>query len=349
MRLLFARVGIPYSPATGLPIESQTVSQMVDRILALPEGTRLYLLAPVVRGRKGEYRKELAELQKNGFQRVKIDGKFYEIAEAPALDKKLKHDIDIVVDRVVVRADIATRLAELARDGARARRRPRHRRVRRQAASRHAPPSRPRSPRARKCEGQTAGRVRLDAGGDEGGERQLDNDASASSSPKNSPAPSPASPSPRSSRGSSPSTIRIGACPDCDGLGTKQTIDPELIVPDETLTLRDGAIAPWSQDLVALLPADARGLARHFKFSTDRRWRKLPEKAQRRRSSTAPATRRSPSSMTTACAPTRRRRPSRASSRTSSGAGRRPTPPGCARRSAASSPPSPARSATASG
>ena len=83
MRLLFARVGVPYSPATGLPIESQTVSQMVDRILALPEGTRLYLLAPIVRGRKGEYRKELAELQKKGFQRVKIDGKFYEIADAP--------------------------------------------------------------------------------------------------------------------------------------------------------------------------------------------------------------------------------------------------------------------------
>ena len=106
MRLLWARVGVPYSPATGLPIESQTVSQMVDRVLALPEGTRLYLLAPVVRGRKGEYRKELAECMKRGFQRVKIDGKFYEIAEAPALDKKFKHDIDVVVDRIVVRPDI---------------------------------------------------------------------------------------------------------------------------------------------------------------------------------------------------------------------------------------------------
>ena len=104
MRLLWARVGVPYSPATGLPIESQTVSQMVDRVLALPEGTRLYLLAPVVRGRKGEYRKELAELQKQGFQRVKVDGKFYEIDDAPALDKKFKHDIEVVVDRIVVRA-----------------------------------------------------------------------------------------------------------------------------------------------------------------------------------------------------------------------------------------------------
>ena len=112
MRLLWARVGVPYSPATGLPIESQTVSQMVDRVLALPEGTRLYLLAPIARGRKGEYRKEFAELQKKGFQRLKIDGKFYEIAEAPTLDKKYKHDIDVVVDRIVVRPDIASRLAD---------------------------------------------------------------------------------------------------------------------------------------------------------------------------------------------------------------------------------------------
>src|SRR6202044_2828898 len=112
MRLLWARVGVPYSPATGLPIESQTVSQMVDRILALPEGTRLYLLAPVVRGRKGEYRKELAEFMKKGYQRVKVDGAFYEIAEVPALDKKFTHDIDVVVDRLVVRPDIATRLAD---------------------------------------------------------------------------------------------------------------------------------------------------------------------------------------------------------------------------------------------
>ena len=112
MRLLYARVGIPYSPATGLPIESQTVSQMVDRVLALPEGTRLYLLAPIVRGRKGEYRKELQDLQKRGFQRVKIDGKLYEIDDAPALDKKLKHDIAVVVDRVVVRDTVKQRLAD---------------------------------------------------------------------------------------------------------------------------------------------------------------------------------------------------------------------------------------------
>src|SRR5213082_247498 len=112
MRLLWARVGVPYSPATGLPIESQTISQMVDRIMALPEDTRLYLLAPVVRGRKGEYRKELADFMKKGYQRLKIDGEFYAIDEAPALDKKFKHDIDVVVDRLVVRPDIGARLAD---------------------------------------------------------------------------------------------------------------------------------------------------------------------------------------------------------------------------------------------
>ena len=184
MRLLFARVGIPYSPATGLPIESQTVSQMVDRVLALQEGTRLFIPAPIVRGRKGEYRKELAELQKKGFQRVKIDGAFYEIAEAPALDKKYKHDIDVVVDRIVVRADIARAAGGLARDRAEARRRPRRRRVRRQAARRQP---------------------------DRRGRRQQDRRTrrmSASCSRKNSPARSPASPSPRSSRGCSPSTTR---------------------------------------------------------------------------------------------------------------------------------------------
>src|SRR5499426_777430 len=112
LRLLFARVGVPYSPATGLPIESQTVTQMVDRVLALSEGTRLYLLAPIARGRKGEYRKELAELQKKGFQRVKINGKMMELDEVKPLNKNLKHDIDVVIDRIVVRKDIATRLAD---------------------------------------------------------------------------------------------------------------------------------------------------------------------------------------------------------------------------------------------
>ncbi len=112
LRLLYARVGVPYSPATGLPIEAQTISQMVDRTMEIAAGTRLYLLAPIVRGRKGEYRKELADLQKRGFQRVKIDGALYEIDEAPKLDKKRKHDIEVVVDRLVVGGDLSNRLAD---------------------------------------------------------------------------------------------------------------------------------------------------------------------------------------------------------------------------------------------
>ncbi|MBN8874104.1 MAG: excinuclease ABC subunit UvrA [Rhodospirillales bacterium] len=112
MRLLWARAGVPYSPATGLPIEAQTVSQMVDRVMAMPEGTRLLLLAPVVRDRKGEYRKELAELQRRGFTRVKVDGTLYEIGEVPALNRKIKHEIEAVVDRIVVREGIAPRLAD---------------------------------------------------------------------------------------------------------------------------------------------------------------------------------------------------------------------------------------------
>ena len=112
MRLLFARAGIPHSPATGLPIESQTVSQMVDRVMAMPEGTRLYLLAPIVRGRKGKYRKEFADLQKRGFQRVKVDGELYDIEDAPTLDKKFKHDIEVAVDRLVVKDGLENRLAD---------------------------------------------------------------------------------------------------------------------------------------------------------------------------------------------------------------------------------------------
>ena len=112
MRLLFARAGIPYSPATGLPIESQTVSQMVDRVEAMEDGSRLFLLAPIVRGRKGEYRKEFAELQKKGFTRVRVDGEMYDIQDVPTLDKNFKHDIEVVVDRLVVRADMGNRVAD---------------------------------------------------------------------------------------------------------------------------------------------------------------------------------------------------------------------------------------------
>lgn len=242
MRLLWARVGVPYSPATGLPIESQTVSQMVDRVLALPEGARLYLLAPVVRGRKGEYRKELAEWMKKGFQRVKIDGAFHEIAEAPALDKKFKHDIDVVVDRIVVRGDLAQRLADsfetalgLA-DGIA---------VAEFADEKdeHGAPRRIVFSEKFACpvSGFTIAEIE-----------------------------------PRLFSFNNP----FGACPACDGLGVEQTIDPDLVVPDRMRTLRQGAIAPWAKSTSPYYGQTLEALSKHYGFELSTPWCDLPEKAR---------------------------------------------------------------------
>ncbi len=242
MRLLWARVGIPYSPATGLPIESQTVSQMVDRVLALPERTRLYLLAPVVRGRKGEYRKEIADYMKRGFQRLKIDGQFYEIAEAPALDKKLKHDIEVVVDRIAVRPEMAARLAEsfetaleLA-DGI----------AIIEYADEKEADGRPKqivfsSKFACPVSGFTIAEIE-----------------------------------PRLFSFNNP----FGACPACGGLGSEQTVDPELVVPDPKLTLRKGAIAPWARSTSPYYFQTLESLAKHYKFRLDTPFEELPERVQ---------------------------------------------------------------------
>ena len=233
LRLLYARIGIPYSPTTGLPIESQTVSQMVDLILAMGDGTRLYLLAPIVRGRKGEYRRELADLQKRGFTRVKVDGEMYEIDEVPALNKKVKHDIEVVVDRVVVRDDLAARLAdsietalhlsdglvyaEKADDGERA-----------TFSAKFACP----------VSGFTIDEIE-----------------------------------PRLFSFNNP----FGACPACDGLGTQMYFDPQLVVPDNAKTLRDGAIAPWANTSSQYYDQTLDSLARHFKFSVTEPFRDLPQ------------------------------------------------------------------------
>ncbi len=251
MRLLWARVGVPYSPATGLPIESQTVSQMVDRILALPEGTRLYLLAPVVRGRKGEYRKELAEFMKKGYQRVKVDGQFYEIAEVPALDKKFTHDIDVVVDRLVVRPDISTRLADSLEqalklaDGL--------------AIAELAD--------AAPVEGAKANRQR-----NETAERFVFSEKFAC----------PVSGftiseiEPRLFSFNNP----FGACPKCGGLGVEQHIDADLVIPDKERTLRKGAIAPWAKSSSPYYVQTLTALGKHYKFTLDTKWKDLPKKTQ---------------------------------------------------------------------
>jgi excinuclease ABC subunit A len=298
MRLLWARIGVPYSPATGLPIESQTVSQMVDRILALPEGTRLYLLAPVVRGRKGEYRKELAEFMKRGYQRVKIDGKFYEIADAPALDKKFKHDIDVVVDRIVVRADIATRLADSLEqclklaDGL--------------AVAEFA--DAPTSPRLR-------GEVDARSASGEGASPR---DVPAKRAPHPTPLPVSGEREPSEQAGSARKTAKIhdqsgperiifsekfacpvsgftipeieprlfsfnnpfGACPACGGLGVEQKIDPDLVIPDKEATLKRGAIAPWAKSSSPYYIQTLEALAKHYRFALTAKWKDLPKRAQ---------------------------------------------------------------------
>jgi excinuclease ABC subunit A len=286
MRLLWARVGIPYSPATGLPIAAQTVSQMVDRVMLLPEGTRLYLLAPVVRGRKGEYRKELAEWQKAGFTRVRIDGELHEIDEAPALDKKYKHDIEVVVDRLVVGPEIATRLADSFETA------------------------------LKLAEGlayvdlvdTTLATLQSPSPSGEGlGWGSTANGALGETPPT--PNPSPEGEGPQGNmKGAGVPPNRIvfsekfacpvsgftiaeieprlfsfnapqGACPACDGLGEKMIFDEDLVVPNHDLTIKKGAIVPWAKSnppspyYMQVLGS----LAREFGFSLDTKWEDVPQ------------------------------------------------------------------------
>jgi excinuclease ABC subunit A len=304
MRLLWARVGVPYSPATGLPIESQIVSQMVDRVLALPEGTRLYLLAPVVRGRKGEYRKELAEYLKKGFQRVKIDGTFYELAEAPVLDKKFPHDIDVVVDRIVVRSDIGQRLAESFETALKL--------AEGLAVIEYADaPASSSSFETRPAGAPSVSATR--SSGDEDGARR-------SKATKRGLSPHPEEAQSAVSKDealtkkvakihdkSGPERILFsekfacpvsgftipeieprlfsfnnpyGACPACGGLGVEQHIDEELVIPDKELTLRKGAIAPWAKSSSPYYIQTLTALAKFYKFTLDTKWKDLPKKTK---------------------------------------------------------------------
>ncbi len=254
MRLLWARVGIPYSPTTGEPIAAQTVSQMVDRVLALPEGTRAYLLAPVVRGRKGEYRKELAEWQKAGFTRVRIDGTIHEIDEAPALDKKFKHDIEVVVDRIVIKADIATRLAESFETA-----------LKLADGLAYFDPADPVEPHTPKSEvlGDNAppGRIVF---------------SEKFACPVSGFTISEIEP--RLFSFNAPQ----GACPACDGLGEKLIFDEDLVVPNHALTIKKGAVVPWAKSnppspyYMQVLGS----LAKAYDFSLDTPWSDLPVDVQ---------------------------------------------------------------------
>ncbi len=238
MRLLWARVGVPYSPATGLPIQSQTVSEIVDRIAAMGDGTKLFLLAPIVRGRKGEYRKEFKELQAKGFQRVKVDGTVYDITDVPELDKKIKHDIEVVVDRLVIRAEseLKKRLADSVETA------------------------------LKLAEGLVI------AENADTQEQTLFSEKFAC------PVSGFTIPEiePRLFSFNSPH----GACPNCDGLGEKRYVDPDLVIADPSKSIDGGAVEPWSGGFAPFYLQAMQSVATHYGFKTNIPWSKLKKEHQ---------------------------------------------------------------------
>ncbi len=239
LRLLFARVGTPYSPATGKPIEAQQVQDMVDTVMAMEEGTRGYLMAPIVRDRKGEYRKEFLELRKQGFQRVKVDGQFYELEEPPTLDKKFRHDIDVVVDRIVVREGLETRLADSFRTAL----------------------------------NLADGIAILETAPSEGDPERITFSENFACPVSGFTIPEI---EPRLFSFNAP----FGACPSCDGLGVELFFDERLVVPDVTLKLKDGALAPWNKGKSPYFIQTIDALAKHYGFDARKSWKDLPEKVQ---------------------------------------------------------------------
>ena len=241
LRLLFARAGTPYSPATGMPIEAQQVQDMVDRVLGLEDGTRAYLLAPIVRDRKGEYKKEFLELRKAGFQRVKVNNEFYDLDEPPGLDKKFRHNIDVVVDRVIIKEDIATRLADSFRtaldlaDGI--------------AILETAP------------QDENVEKERMTFS------ENFACPVSGFTIPEI---------EPRLFSFNAP----FGACPDCDGLGKELYFDERLVVPDQTLKIKDGALAPWRKGKSPYFLQTIEAIAKHFNFDPSSRWKDLTNKVK---------------------------------------------------------------------
>ncbi len=241
MRLLFARAGTPYSPATGLPIEAQQVQDMVDRVMALPEGTRAYLLAPIVRDRKGEYRKEFIDLRKQGFARVKVNGTYHELEEPPVLDKKFRHNIDVVVDRIVVREGLETRLADSFRTAL----------------------------------DLADGIALLETVAPEGEEPERFTFSEKFACPVS--GFTIPEIEPRLFSFNAP----FGACPVCDGLGMELFFDERLVVPDVTLTVANGAIAPWARSKSPYFTQTIEALAKHFGFDRRKAWKDLPEAVQK--------------------------------------------------------------------
>ncbi len=240
MRLLWARVGTPYSPATGKPITSQTVSEIVDRILSMEDDTRLYLLAPIIRGRKGEYKKEFKELQAKGFGRVKVDGTLYDIDDVPKLDKKLKHDIEVVVDRLVIRHNDKESLQKRLADS------------------------------VETSLSIANGLVIVEDA--KSGEQHLFSEKFAC----------PVSGftiaeiEPRLFSFNSPH----GACPHCDGLGQQNDFDIDLVVPDKSKSISEGAIIPWSKNFAPFYQQAMRAVADYYGFDVDTPWQDIKEEHQ---------------------------------------------------------------------
>ncbi|PLL13342.1 excinuclease ABC subunit A [Tabrizicola sp. TH137] len=239
LRLLFARVGTPYSPATGLPITAMQVQDMVDAVMAMPEGTRAYLLAPIVRDRKGEYKKEFLDLRKQGFQRVKVDGQFYELEEPPTLDKKFRHDIDVVVDRIVVREGLETRLADSFRTAL----------------------------------DLADGIAILETAPAEGDPERI-------TYSENFACPVSGFTIPEIETRLFSFNAPFGACPACDGLGVELFFDDRLVVPDQGLTLMQGALAPWAKSKSPYFTQTIQALAKHYEFDAKKKWKDLPAHVQ---------------------------------------------------------------------
>mgnify|MGYP000651565323 FL=1 len=244
MRVLYARVGIPYSPFTGKPITSQTITQIVDKINVLPKKSTIYLYAPVVRGRKGEYKKEILSYKKRGFRKIKIDNELYEIDKVPELNKKVKHDISILVDRIVINSSLGNRLAESVETAVNL--------ANGLLFVEYENETLPK--KFRKIEkiifstkfacpesGFTIEEIE-----------------------------------PRLFSFNSP----YGACEECDGIGVKLNVDPKLVIPNEKKTIADGAIEPWSKSTSLYYVQTLTSLAKHYKFSLNDKWEKLPKKVK---------------------------------------------------------------------
>ncbi|HIN07997.1 MAG TPA: excinuclease ABC subunit UvrA, partial [Pelagibacteraceae bacterium] len=242
MRVLYARAGTPYSPFTGKPIKSQSVAEIVDRIKNLPKKNTIYLLAPVVRGRKGEYKKEIADFKRRGFQRIKVDGTYHNIDEVPELNKKIKHDISVIVDRIIINNELGNRLAESVEtalnlsDGL--------------LFVEYENETLPK--KFRKIEKVIfSSKFACPESGFTIEEIE-----------------------PRLFSFNSP----YGACEECEGIGANLNVNPNLVVPNAKKSLAEGAIEPWAKSTSLYYAQTLGSLAKHYKFSLDEPWKKLPEK-----------------------------------------------------------------------